>query len=245
MEGVGGHEVVIESPDATVALADLSAVQVADVFTACQTRVRDLVGDRRLRYLLVFKNHGVEAGSTIPHSHTQIIGLPVTPSTVRSELQASKAYYLEKGSCLVCDRLTAELVSGERLVAENAHAAAYTPYAGRFPFEVTITRKIHGHDFGVAREGVIKGFAEVVREVLGRLKAVLKDPPYNFAMHSAPNTESEPRPEGYWDTIKDDFHWHLEVIPQLTRVAGFEWGTGFYVNPMPPEEAAACLRELK
>ena len=158
-------------------------------------------------------------------------------------MQTSKAYYLENKSCLLCDRLSSELESGERIVTENEHAVAFTPYAGRFPFEVTIAPKVHSHDFGEATSQVVEEFADVVRSVLERLKHVLKDPPYNFALHSSPNTESEPSPEGYWETLGKDYHWHLEVIPRLTRVAGFEWGTGFYVNPMPPEDAAACLRE--
>jgi UDPglucose--hexose-1-phosphate uridylyltransferase len=242
MEGVGVHEVVIESPDASLDLADLSPEHVTMVFDACRARMRDLVQDRRLRYLLVFKNHGVEAGSTIPHSHTQIIGLPVTPSTLRLELNASRDHFKASGSCLFCDRL-AEEAPGDRIVAENEHCVAFAPFASRFPFEVTIAPKVHAHRFEMSSDPVHNAFGELVHNVLQRIKTVLKDPPYNFALHTGPNVEAIPRPSDHWKTLEHDFHWHLEIIPRLTQVAGFEWGTGVYVNSMPPEAAAAFLRD--
>ena len=245
MDGVGVHEVVIESPDAMKELAELSPEHVGSVFEACRARLQDLVRDRRLRYLLVFKNHGVEAGSTIPHSHTQIIGLPVTPSTMRLELNASRTHYAQTQTCLFCERLANECESGERIVAENDDCVAFTPYASRFPFEVTIAPRKHHHSFRHVPDDVLSAFGDLTHHVLNRLKAVLKDPPYNFALHTAPNTEAEPRPDDHWQTLDRDFHWHLEVIPRLTQVAGFEWGTGFYVNSMSPEAAAAFLREDK
>ena len=243
MDGVGVHEVVIEHPDAMLDLADLSSEQVGLVFDACRARLRDLVRDRRLRYLLTFKNHGIEAGSTIPHSHTQIIGLPVTPSTIRLELNASRKHFEKTGRCLFCDRMKDEVAGGERVVTENSDFVAFTPYASRFPFEVTVAPKSHHHDFAAIENDGLASFGEVVGDVLRRLKSALKDPPYNFALHTAPNVESEPRPDKHWETLEKDFHWHLEIIPRLTQIAGFEWGTGFYVNSMPPESAAAFLRD--
>ena len=132
---------------------------------------------------------------------------------------------------------------GDRVVVENAHCVAFAPYASRFPFEVTIAPKVHGHSFVEAPDDVHQAFGHLVHDVLSRLKTVLKDPPYNFALHTSPNVDAEPRPPGHWQTLSDDFHWHLEIMPRLTQVAGFEWGTGFYVNSMPPEAAAAFLRE--
>lgn len=243
MDGVGVHEVVIESPDSMKDLADLSPAHVTLAFNACRARLQDLVRDRRLRYLLVFKNHGIEAGSTIPHSHTQIIGLPVTPSTLRLELNASRTHFAEKGSCLFCDRLSTETRGGDRIVAHNDHCVAFTPYASRFPFEITVAPKVHSASFAHTTDDVLSGFGELVHDVLGRLKTILRDPPYNFALHTAPNVHAEPRPGDHWNTLDRDFHWHLEIMPRLTQVAGFEWGTGFYVNSMPPEAAAAFLRD--
>ena len=243
MDGVGVHEVVVESPDARKDLTDLTPEHVAKVFRACQVRLRDLVRDRRLRYLLVFKNHGVEAGSTISHSHTQIIGLPVTPITLRQELQASRKHYDNTENCLFCDLLKSEIARGDRVIVQNDLCVAVAPYASRFPFEVTVSPTAHAHDFSESSDELLDAFGAIVHDVLLRIKHVLKDPPYNFALHTAPNVEAEPRPADHWQTLDRDFHWHLEIMPRLTRVAGLEWGSGIYVNSMPPEDAAAFLRD--
>lgn len=243
MDGVGVHEVVVETPDAAVDLADLAPGHVARVLGACRERMRDLRRDRRLRYLQVFKNHGVEAGSTISHSHTQIIGLPVTPTTLRLELQASLKHHAATGRCLFCDQLSGELADGRRVIARNDGFVAYAPYASRFPFEVTVCPVDHAHDFAAAPDDAVEACGDTLRDVLARLKRVLRDPPYNFALHTAPNVESEPRHADSWKTLADDFHWHIEIIPRLERLSGLEWGTGFYVNSMPPEAAAAFLRD--
>ena len=243
MDGVGVHEIVVESPDPHKDLTDLTPEHVAKVFKACQARLRDLMRDRRLRSLLVFKNHGIEAGSTIPHSHTQIIGLPVTPITLRQELQASRKHFKKTGNCLFCDLLKDEISRGDRVIAQNDLCVAVAPYASRFPFEVTVSQTAHSHDFAESSDALLDAFGSLVHDVLQRLKRALKDPPYNFALHTAPNVEAEPRPADYWRTLDRDFHWHLEIIPRLTRVAGLEWGTGFYVNSMPPEDAATFLRD--
>jgi UDPglucose--hexose-1-phosphate uridylyltransferase len=179
-EGVGIHEVVVESADAAKDLADLSAIQASDVFRACQARILDLRRDRRLRYLLVFKNHGVEAGSTIAHSHTQIIGLPITPITVRQELTASRKHFEKEQSCLFCNHLSSELSSGARIVCQNEHFLVYCPFASRFPFKMTVCPVAHSHDFAEAGDDLMVSFGEIMQEALVRLRKTLKDPPYNF-----------------------------------------------------------------
>jgi UDPglucose--hexose-1-phosphate uridylyltransferase len=243
MDGVGIHEVVVESPDVSKDLADLEPAQVSDVFLACRARVLDLRRDRRLRYLLVFKNHGVEAGSTISHSHTQIIGLPITPIALRQELAASRKHFKSEGTCLFCHHLASEVASGDRVVTMNDHFVAYAPYASRVPFELNISPREHAHSFADIPDAHLPALGEIVRDTLGRLRRVLKDPPYNFALHTAPNTDAEPRPDDYWATLEQDFHWHLEIVPRLIQVTGLEWGAGVYVNSMPPEDAAAFLRD--
>ncbi len=242
MDGVGVHEVVIDAPSPQPDLADLPPDQVARVFRACRERIRDLIGDHRLRYLLVFKNHGVEAGASMSHSHTQIIGLPVTPNTVRQELTSARDYYLQHSRCLFCDVIRQELESRERVILETDAFLAWAPWASRFPYEVMIAPRRHGHDFSLADETTLAALGSAVQHVLDRLKTVLRDPPYNFVLHTSPNTESDPRLPDYLTTIQDDYHWHLEIIPRVTPIAGFEWGTGFYTNPMPPEAAARSLR---
>jgi UDPglucose--hexose-1-phosphate uridylyltransferase len=243
MDGVGIHEIVVESPDPAKDLVDLRADQVSDVFRACQARIQDLSHDLRIRYLLVFKNHGVEAGPTIAHSHTQIIGLPVTPITLRQELTASKKHFETKGTCLFCEHLASELSSGVRVVCRNEHFVVYCPYASRVPFEMTVCPTQHSHDFLQTSDDLLASFGEIAQQALERLRKALKDPPYNFALHTSPNVDAEPRPKGYWETLANDFHWHLEILPRLTQVAGLEWGAGVYVNSMPPEDAAGFLRD--
>ena len=242
MDGVGVHEVVIDSPLSEPDLADLPPEQVGRVFLACRERIRDLVCDRRLRYLLVFKNHGAEAGSPISHTHTQIIGLPVTPSTVRLELTSARDYLSENSKCLFCDIARQESEFKERVILETDLFLAWAPFASRFPYEMMIAPKGHAHDFADADDTTVNAFGAVVQHVLGRLKSVLRDPPYNFVLHTSPNTDSDPRLPNYWSTIEKDYHWHLEIIPRVTPIAGFEWGTGFYINPMPPEAAARSLK---
>ncbi len=135
-----------------------------------------------------------------------------------------------------------ELRDGSRIVEESDGFVAFTPFASRFPFEIFIAPRTHRHDFSAASDGDCAGLGEILRAVLGRLRSTLRDPPYNFVLHTAPNTDARPRPEGYWQTLDRDYHWHLEVIPRVTNLAGFEWGTGFYINPMRPEDAARFLR---
>ena len=242
MDGVGVHEVVVDTPRSEPDLADLHPDQVGRVFRACRERLRDLVNDRRLRYLLVFKNHGLEAGAPVSRSHTQIIGLPVTPITVRQELTSTRQYYEEHKRCLFCDVVRQESESRERVILETDRFLVWAPFASSFPSEVMIAPRIHSHDFSASDDATVTALGQAVHPALGRLKDVLRDPPYNFVLHTTPNVKSEPQSPHYWSTIERDYHWHLEIIPRLTPVAGFEWGTGFYTNPMPPEAAARSLR---
>jgi UDPglucose--hexose-1-phosphate uridylyltransferase len=149
-----------------------------------------------------------------------------------------------KERCLICDIIKQELADRDRLISVDDRFVAFCPYASRFPFEAFIAPRYHQHDYALASEYDLRGLATILRDVLSRLKRSLDDPPFNFILHSAPNARVEPRRSHYWDTIKFDFHWHIELLPRITRVAGFEWGTGFYINPTPPEEAAKFLRKV-
>ncbi|MBN2433211.1 MAG: galactose-1-phosphate uridylyltransferase [Acidobacteria bacterium] len=244
MRGVGAHEVVIETPRHDHQMADFSVARLQDVFTVFQTRWHDLSRDQRFKYILIFKNHGRAAGATMSHSHSQIIATPVTPLTVARGLDSAKDHFQLKNRCLFCDILDYELEKQERIVCTNDHFVAYAPYASRFPFELIIIPRIHNHNFASIRPDQIRALAGIVKEVLMRLQLALRDPPYNFMIHTVPNVNAQPRRSFYWDTVEYDYHWHMEIIPRLTRLAGFEWGTGFYINPTPPEEAARFLREV-
>ena len=245
MKGVGAHEVVIETPDHDKDLADLPLDHVVRVVETYVVRLRELMKNPWHRYVLLFKNHGPQAGASLSHAHSQIIATPVTPKDVRDRLEAAREYYARKERCVFCDMLLAELKVGERIVEEMDGYIVWTPFDSRFPFEVHIYPRYHLHDFTAMTPEQIQGFARVLKRTLGKLKALLGDPPFNFVLQNAPNPVPRPGRPDYWATLQYDYHWHLEIIPRLTQVAGFEWGTGFYINPMPPEEAARYLREAE
>jgi UDPglucose--hexose-1-phosphate uridylyltransferase len=245
MNGVGAHEVVIESPHHKLALSETPIEHATLIFRTAKERLIDLHRDTRFKYVLVFKNHGAVAGASLPHPHLQIIATPVTPRTVALELETARAHFAVKERCLFCDIIRQEIAAGERVVARNEAFVALAPYASRFPFEMMIAPLKHNHSFAEVSGHEMNLFVALLQDVLKRLKVGLNDPPYNFMFHTAPNTHTEPRRANYWTTLSHDFHWHLEILPRLTKVAGFEWGTGFYINPTPPEVAASFLREVQ
>jgi UDPglucose--hexose-1-phosphate uridylyltransferase len=243
MNGIGAHEIVIENPDHGRCLAELSPHEITDVLRAWRARLLDLRRDPRFRYILLFKNHGVEAGASIPHSHSQIIALPVTPPVAATELSVCREYYARKERCLLCDMLTQERAEPERTVRDDGDFLVFAPYAASFPFELRIVPLRHNHDFGLLTEPELARLAEALKDTLQRLRSVLRDPPYNFVLHNAPPMHLRLGKPAYWGSLPYDYHWYIELIPRLTKIAGFEWGTGFHINPMPPEEAARHLRE--
>ena len=243
MDGIGAHEIIVETPHHVANAADLPVEQVKLGLQAATTRIIDLEKDRRFRYVLWFKNYGSTAGAgRVQHSRSQLIATPVTPLRVKEELVGARRYFEDKERCLVCDILRQEREMKSRVVIDSTHIVALAPFASRFPFEVWIAPKRHHCDFARMSAEELADLAHVFKQVLMRLKVSLNDPPYNALLHTAPFRHPRAK-AGYWRTITEDYHWHLELIPRLTRVAGFEWGSGFYINPTPPEEAAKYLRE--
>lgn len=233
MNGVGAHEVIIETPEHQHTLATMPVRAVEDVLWAYRDRILDLKKDRRLKYILIFKNHGDAAGASLEHTHSQLIALPVVPKRVREEVDNAKEYYSYKERCIFCDIVRQELADGVRMIAENQSYIAMAPYAARFPFEMWVVPKAHRSAFEEAQKFEFEHLAAMLRDMLGRLDRVLDSPAYNYIIHTSPIPE----------TSNDYYHWHLELMPKLTKVAGFEWGTGFYINPTPPEESVRFLRE--
>ncbi len=244
MNGIGAHEVVIESPNHDISLSDQSLEHFEKIVRTYQLRLLDLKKDLRFKYVLIFKNQGITAGASLSHPHTQIIATPVTPRVVSMELESARKHYELKERCLFCDIIRQEMENGERVICEVDGMVAIAPFASRFPFEVFIAPTKHSHDFCELDKNGITALSKCMKEVLTRLKLALNDPPYNFMLHTCPNVEARSRRANYWTTLEHDFHWHFEIIPRLVRTAGFEWGTGFYINPTPPEDAAKYLREI-
>jgi UDPglucose--hexose-1-phosphate uridylyltransferase len=235
MNGIGAHEVVIETPDHNSTLASLPAKKIEDVLWAFRDRILDLKKDRRFKYILLFKNHGEAAGASLEHSHSQLIALPILPIYVAEELQGAKQYYMYKERCVFCDAIRQEIESGIRVVAENADFITLAPYAPRFPFETWILPKRHESAFENSSSQMFENLAKALKLLLMKADRVLDNPPYNLVVHSSPAQ----------DPTNEYYHWHIEFMPKLTKTAGFEWGTGFYINPTPPEEAAKFLREAR
>jgi UDPglucose--hexose-1-phosphate uridylyltransferase len=243
MNGIGAHEVIIETPDHHRGLADLTPTEITDVLVAYRTRYLDLRRDMRFRYMVLFKNHGTRAGATLAHAHSQLIAVPLTPPVAATELRVCREFYENKERCIFCDLIGFELANGDRVVKEFANYVILAPYASSFPFELRLYPKRHAHDFALSTDAELAELAVAMKEMLSRLKAVLKDPPYNFIIHSAPPRQERLGKPEYWSSIEYDYHWHIELVPRLTQIAGFEWGTGFYINPTSPEDAAAFLRD--
>jgi len=242
MNGIGAHEIVIETNQHIGNMADLSEQQIANVFTCYIDRIKDLEKDGRFKYVLVFKNHGwIAGGGRVKHSRSQLIATPVNPKRVKEELAGARFYYDYHERCVFCDLIKQELQTKDRLILDIDGFIAITPFAARFPFEVWILPKKHSCDFTSLDINMRLGLGRIMKNVLAKLKKGLNDPPYNYVLHTAPFR----RPKvGYWKSIDYDYHWHIEIMPRLTRVAGFEWGTGFYICPLPPEDAARFLREV-
>lgn len=234
MNGVGAHEVVIETPDHLASLATLPDKQVTDVFFAMRDRILDLKRDTRLRYILIFKNHGELAGASLEHPHSQLIALPVVPQRVQEELDGSLRYFNFRDRCVFCDIMQQEFQTQKRVVMETEHFAVLAPYAARFPFETWVVPRRHDSHFEHIDPAALHDLGWVMSTVLKKIDKALETPPYNLIVHTAPCQ----------DTAMPHYHWHIEIMPKLTRVAGFEWGTGFYINPTPPEEAAQFLKDL-
>jgi UDPglucose--hexose-1-phosphate uridylyltransferase len=235
MNGVGAHEVVIETPRHDAVFATMSEAEIESVLWAFRDRIVDLKRDTRFRYVMVFKNHGLAAGASLEHSHSQLIALPVVPVNVAEEMAGARQHYELKERCIFCDIVRQELADGRRVIYENPGFVVVAPYAPKFPFETWVLPKTHGARFEDSQRTQFAQLADALRITLRKLNVALDEPPYNFILHNAPFADRE----------VPYYHWHFEIMPTLTKVAGFEWGSGFYINPTPPEDAAAFLRDIR
>jgi UDPglucose--hexose-1-phosphate uridylyltransferase len=235
MTGIGAHEVIIETPYHDKDITDLDNNFVEDIIWTYRDRILDLQKDQRFEYVLIFKNKGYSAGASLSHPHSQLIAMPIIPKRVKEELFGAKHYYDYKERCVFCDMVNEEKNSYKRVVFENESFIAFCPFASRFPFEVWIVPKKHETHFSAIHKHQVIDCASILKTVLKKLEIVLEKPAYNYIIHNSPLKAGD----------INYYHWHIEVIPKLTKIAGFEWGTGFYINPTPPEQAAEFLRNAK
>jgi UDPglucose--hexose-1-phosphate uridylyltransferase len=243
VSGAGAHEVIIETPDHQRGLADLPVDWIRDVLLTFRERIRDLHRDTRLRYMLVFKNHQLAAGASLEHAHSQLIATPMVPPTIKEELIVCRQHFRTKERCLICDVIKQELRMADRIIYENDWFLLWAPFASSFPFEVWLLPKNHLHEYSRLSDAEMTALAPVLKLALKSLKTLLNDPPYNLVLHSAPPPFKRAGYADHWSSIEVDYHWHIEIIPRLTRIAGFEWGAGLFINPTPPEAAAEYLRK--
>ena len=243
--GIGAHEVIVEHPDHTIGLADMSVSHIEKILWAYKHRLEDLQRDPRFRYILIFKNHGEVAGASLSHPHSQLIATPITPRYVKLELATCRDFFQQKERCIFCDLVRQELSAGERVIEDNEFFVALAPFASRFPYETWILPRTHSARFKNMPEAERAELARMLKDTMYRMKEALRDPPYNYVLHTAPNLVPRAGKSDYWGTIEWDYHWHIEITPRLTRIAGFEAGTGLYINPTSPEEATKHLREVR
>jgi UDPglucose--hexose-1-phosphate uridylyltransferase len=230
----GAHEVIIETPNHDASLADMPVAEVRDVVLTWQMRIRHHQRDASLRAVSIFKNHGAAAGATRAHPHTQLMALPYVPPRIESELSFGRREMEVAGECPWCRSLES---AGERLVFETEHFGAIVPKAARFPFETWVIPWGHASNFETLAEPMLTDFARVLASALHRINTVLDNPPFNAVLLTAPfsGTPAE-------EQALRCYHWRMELIPRLSTIAGFEWGTGCFINAILPEEASRRLR---
>jgi UDPglucose--hexose-1-phosphate uridylyltransferase len=235
MEGVGEHEVLIEAPDHDKTIATLPQKQVEEIFLAYRERYKNLSQDPRFEMVIVFKNHGVAAGTSLRHPHSQLIATPITPMHIRHRIDEAMRFFDDNGSCVYCVMLEKEKKIGERMVLETDNYAVFEPFASRSPFETWILPKKHNSTFdNITPEGC-KELAYAMRQTLAKIYKSLNNPDYNYMVFSSPCHERD----------LEYYHWHIKIFPRVAAVAGFELGSGIYINTVIPESAAKFLRETR
>ncbi len=235
MDGVGRHEVLLETPKHNLYFPNFTDKQAEEVAIALRERYLALHHEPNIKVVIIFKNHGESAGTSLLHPHCQIVATPIVPQSLRRRLATATRYFDDNGGCLYCDYIEAERKAEKRVVEDSAKFFVVHPYASRSPFETWILPKSHAASFGNQDIDSTKELGHVLKRVLGKISTMLGNPDYNIVVHTAPvNEENE-----------DYFHWHLRIIPRLTMMAGFEIGSGIFINTALPEETAPALREAK
>ena len=235
MDGFGYHEVIIETPHHGRPMPLMEPEEVKRVLIAFRERYWALREDWRVKLVLIFKNHGPSAGTSLEHPHCQVVATSIIPSHIRRKFEVATQHYDDTGRCIYCDIVQTEIEAGDRVVRESQHFLVFEPFASRSPFETWIAPLRHSSCFGRITDQEIEDLATVLRETLARLYYGLNDPDFNSVVHTAP-VENEAKPY---------YLWHLQILPRLATPAGFEIGSGIYVNPCVPEEAAAFLRGVR
>lgn len=234
LPGFGSHEVIIESPRHVASLSDLTDAEADAVFAAYRDRLQNLKAEGRFRYVQIFKNVGPGAGASLEHVHSQLVALRSVPEVIEQELKSSGEFFQMHQRSLLLEMLEREIATSERIVATTDHFVAFCPYASRFGYEVWIAPRQHRPRFEDTQGGELGELSRLARDLIGRIERATGQASYNYFLHTQP----------FDMPAYDHYHWHIEIVPRLTKVAGFEWGTGCFINPYPPEAAAEHLRSI-
>jgi UDPglucose--hexose-1-phosphate uridylyltransferase len=230
MEAIGAHEIVVEAPEHRQNFATMEPDQIEKILIAYRERLIDLERDLRFQQFLILKNY---PGVFNRHPHSHLMAGPVVPRRIDEEIWGTLDYYQRKERCIFCDIIKEEISVKKRVILETVHFLIFAPFASRFPFETWIIPKIHSPDFHHITEEEIRDLSVGIQSLFNCFYKLLSDPPYSLALHTSPVQSRFHRPE---------YHWHIETRLRIGLREGFEWGTGFFVNPTPPEDAAAFLR---
>ncbi len=233
MEGIGSHEVIIESPRHNDSIAFMEKKHLEKVLLAYKQRYVELSKNENYQLIIIFRNHGARAGTSLEHPHSQLIATPFVPAYVRNKLYESQRYFDDFGNCVYCDMIKNEIQSEKRMVYENDKFISFCPYASVVPYHTLILPKKHQSCFAEIDDSSLEDLADILKKILMGMDKLLGDPDYNYVIDSAPPDKSGAK----------HYHWHLEILPRLTTRAGFEIGSGMYINTILPEDCASSLRK--
>ncbi len=245
MNALGAHEIVVESNQHGKTLAALSPEHIACVLEICRDRICDLKQDPRFRYVSLFKDQGRARPAAEEHGHSQILAIPVLPTLVERELRWSLSHFQRKERCLYCDVLYQEIQTGSRLVDRSHDFVCLCPYASRFPYEICVLPAEHNSSFerDMAGEGRVLRLAKFLKMALLRVEKISDR--LRLVLHTEPNLAATEADPDRWKTVRDDFHWHLEIYPEIEADTGHFDSESFYYNPIPAEDAALALRAIE
>ncbi len=235
MSGVGINEVIIEHPRHNISPAHFTVAELTEVVATYRHRYIELQNDPRVEAVIIFKNHGEGAGTSLPHPHSQVAAMPIVPNQIRQRMEEAIRYFDETGECVFCTTLRHEILARQRIIAETPHFVAFTPYAALSPFHLWVFPRRHNSSFAEIFDHEVSDFAAILHTVLAKLHYGLNDPDFNYSIRSSLVRDGQ----------REYFHWYLAIIPRISKTAGFEIGSGMYINPSVPEESAAFLRDVQ
>ena len=235
ISGYGDSEVIIESPRHNICTAIMSYEEVENIIKTYKSRYLDVQKMKGIEAVIIFRNHGPAAGTSLEHPHSQLIATPIVPPMIRTRMESAARFYDNSGKCVFCETMEEELTAKKRIVLDNKSFVSFFPYAGSVPFLIWIFPKRHTSSFGDINDEEIKDLAIILKQTLAKLYFGLNNPDFNYTIRSIPVKEGE----------KEYFHWYLSIVPRITQPAGFELGTGIFINASLPEESAEFLRQVK